>query len=224
MFYKLNKIQLTILSCLFIAGCQTDLDLDINKESQEQIVNQDIVFEKYLADQWTEELEDNPIFASLLGNKEFNQNITSNTKETFIKKRDDLYNNLLQLNSFNFEELNRQNKLNYQLKKISLENALEASEYPSYYMSLNQRGGVQSYYETGDRLVYETKQDYEDWLIRLSKYAINIVNTRINLEEGLSNNYTQPKLVTEQVIAQIDNILNSNIDDNPYLKIFYFSQ
>ena len=220
MFYKLNKIQLTILSFLFIAGCQTDLALDINKESQEQIVNQDIVFEKYLADQWTQELEDNPIFASLLGNKEFNQNITSNTKETFIKKRDDLYNNLLQLNSFNFEELNRQNKLNYQLKKISLENALEASEYPSYYMTLNQRGGVQSYYETGDRLVYETKQDYEDWLIRLSKYAINIVNTRINLEEGLSNNYTQPKLVTEQVIAQIDNILNSNIDDNPYLKIF----
>ncbi|MDC0546907.1 DUF885 domain-containing protein [Gammaproteobacteria bacterium] len=220
MFYKLNKIQLTILSFLFIAGCQTDLDLDINKESQEQIVNQDIVFEKYLADQWTEELEDNPIFASLLGNKEFNQNISSNTKEAFIKKRNDLYNNLLQLNSFNFEELNRQNKLNYQLKKISLENALEASEYPSYYMSLNQRGGVQSYYETGDRLVYETKQDYEDWLIRLSKYAINIVNTRINLEEGLSNNYTQPKLVTEQVIVQIDNILNSNIDDNPYLKIF----
>ena len=220
MFYKLNKIQLTILSFLFIAGCQTDLALDINKESQEQIVNQDIVFEKYLADQWTQELEDNPIFASLLGNKEFNQNITPNTKETFIKKRDDLYNNLLQLNSFNFEELNRQNKLNYQLKKISLENALEASEYPSYYMTLNQRGGVQSYYETGDRLVYETKQDYEDWLIRLSKYAINIVNTRINLEEGLSNNYTQPKLVTEQVIAQIDNILNSNIDDNPYLKIF----
>jgi len=220
MFYKLNKIQLTILSFLFIAGCQTDLDLDINKESQEQIVNQDILFEEYLADQWTQELEDNPIFASLLGNKEFNQNITSNTKETFIKKRDDLYNNLLQLNSFNFEELNRQNKLNYQLKKISLENALEASEYPSYYMTLNQRGGVQSYYETGDRLVYETKQDYEDWLIRLSKYAINIVNTRINLEEGLSNNYTQPKLVTEQVIAQIDNILNSNIDDNPYLKIF----
>ena len=74
-----------------------------------------------------------------------------------------------------------QNKLNYQLKEISLENALEASEYPSYYMSLNQRGGVQSYYETGDRLVYETKQDYEDWLIRLSKYVINNVIRKINL-------------------------------------------
>ncbi|MDC3376329.1 DUF885 domain-containing protein, partial [Gammaproteobacteria bacterium] len=111
MFYKLNKIQLTILSFLFIAGCQTDLALDINKESQVQIINQDIVFEKYLADQWAQELEDNPIFASLLGNKKFNQNITSNTKEAYIKKRNDLYNNLLQLNSFNFEELNRQNKL-----------------------------------------------------------------------------------------------------------------
>src|SRR5210317_2079033 len=141
-------------------------------------------------------------------------------EEFFSKKKAKLQTNLVNLNAFNFDNLNSENKLNYQLKKISLENSLEATNYPSYYMSLNQRGGVQSYYETGDRLVYETKQDYEDWLIRLSKYAINIVNTRINLEEGLSNNYTQPKLVTEQVIAQIDNILNSNIDDNPYLKIF----
>ena len=71
-------------------------------------------------------------------------------------------------------------------------------------MSLNQRGGVQSYYETGDRLVYESKQDYEDWLIRLSKYADNIANTKTNVEEGLEKGYTQPQLVTRQVILQID--------------------
>ena len=37
-------------------------------------------------------------------------------------------------------------------------------------MSLNQRGGVQSYYETGDRLVYVSKGDYEliGWLGYLS--------------------------------------------------------
>ena len=87
-------------------------------------------------------------------------------------------------------------------------------------MSLNQRGGVQSYFETGDRLVYESKQDYEDWLIRLSKYADNIANTKTNIEEGLEKGYTQPQLVTRQVILQIDNILNSEIVDNPYLKIF----
>ena len=60
-----------------------------------------------------------------------------------------------------------------------------------------------------------------DWLIRLSKYVDNITNTKINLRRRLGQkDYTQPQLVTKQVIAQIDNILNSNIENNPYLKIF----
>ena len=87
-------------------------------------------------------------------------------------------------------------------------------------MSLNQRGGVQSYYETGDRLVYESKQDYEDWLIRLSKYVDNITNTKNNLEEGLEKGLHQPQLVTKQVIAQIDNILNSILKIILILKFF----
>ena len=48
-----------------------------------------IVFEKYLADQWEQELEDSPIFASLLGNKKFNQDITSNTIKKHIEKKND---------------------------------------------------------------------------------------------------------------------------------------
>jgi prolyl oligopeptidase len=87
-------------------------------------------------------------------------------------------------------------------------------------MSLNQRGGVQSYYETGDRLVYSSKADYEDWLVRLTKYSDNINNTTNNLKEGLSKGFMQPKLVTKQVITQIDNLLNNDLDNHPYLKIF----
>ncbi len=102
-----------------------------------------------------------------------------------LKIKLSLNKDLINLNSFNYEKLNSDNKLNYKLKRIGLNNSIEAAEYPSYYMSLNQRGGVQSYYETGDRLVYESKQDYEDWLIRLSKYADNIANTKTNVEEGL---------------------------------------
>tara|TARA_B100001059_G_scaffold225865_2_gene253534 strand:+ start:389 stop:2173 length:1785 start_codon:yes stop_codon:yes gene_type:complete len=213
-----NKIYLSIASLTLVASCQTNY-LD-NNQVQEAIIDENIRFEDFLADQWEQNLEDSPIFASLLGNKKFNQDITSNNIKTFESNKLKLKIALNSLNSFNYNQLDSANKLNYQLKEISLSNAIEASNYPSYYLSLNQRGGVQSYYETGDRLVYSSKQDYEDWLIRLSKYVDNIINTKNNLEKGIQNGYTQPRLVTSQVIAQIDNILNSNIEDNPYLKIF----
>ena len=218
MVNRFNKIYLSIASLTLVASCQTNY-LD-NNQVQETVIDENIRFEDFLADQWEQNLEDSPIFASLLGNKKFNQDITSNNIKTFESNKLKLKIALNSLNSFNYNQLNSANKLNYQLKEISLSNAIEASNYPSYYLSLNQRGGVQSYYETGDRLVYSSKQDYEDWLIRLSKYVDNIINTKNNLEKGIQNGYTQPRLVTSQVIAQIDNILNSNIEDNPYLKIF----
>ena len=218
MFENPKKINFLILSIILLSSCQSNYEV-IN-EIPDFAIDENIKFEKYLSNQWEQNLEDSPIFASLLGNKKFNQDITSNSIKSFETKKLKFKENLKNLNSFDFKQLDSDNKLNYQLKEISLKNSIEASNYPSYYMSLNQRGGVQSYYETGDRLVYESKQDYEDWLIRLSKYVDNITNTKNNLEEGLEKGYTQPQLVTKQVISQIDNMLNSDIENNPYLKIF----
>ena len=218
MFNNRKKINFLILSIILISSCQSNYEFI--DEIPDSTIDENIKFEKYLSNQWEQDLEDSPIFASLQGNKKFNQNITSNSIKSFQTKKLKFKENLKNLNSFDFKQLDSDNKLNYQLKEISLKNSIESSNYPSYYMSLNQRGGVQSYYETGDRLVYESKQDYEDWLVRLSKYVDNITNTKNNLEEGLEKGYTQPQLVTKQVISQIDNILNSNIENNPYLKIF----
>jgi prolyl oligopeptidase len=215
-----KKTSLSIFLIFFTSACQIDSNVNLGDDLQKQVIDENIVFEKYLSNQWEQNLKDRPIFASLLGNKSFNQDITSNSIQEYVKNKAKLQKDLINLNRFNYEKLNSDNKLNYKLKRISLNNSIEAAEYPSYYMSLNQRGGVQSYFETGDRLVYESKQDYEDWLIRLSKYADNIANTKTNIEDGLEKGYTQPKLVTRQVILQIDNILNSEIVDNPYLKIF----
>jgi len=205
---------------LFVSSCQTNQneikEIEVNKIG----ISEDEKFEEYLDVQWDKDLEDRPIFASLLGDKRFNQDITPNNLEYYQKRISKLQERKQNLNAFNLSKLNSDNKLNYKLLNLNLDNSLEASRYPSYYMSLNQRGGVQSYYETGDRLVYSSKTDYEDWLIRLSKYSDNIKNTTINLKEGLAKGYTQPKLVTKQVITQIDNLLSNDLDRHPYLKIF----
>ena len=208
------------LTILFVGSCQTN-QIDIKEpEVNKIIVSEDLIFEEYLATQWNKNLEDSPIFASLLGDKRFNQNITPNDLDYYQSRIIKLQDKKEKLKTFDFNKLNSDNKLNYKLLDLNLDNSLEASNYPSYYMSLNQRGGVQSYYETGDRLVYSSRSDYEDWLIRLSKYSDNINNTTNNLKEGLSKGYTQPKLITKQVITQIDNLLNSDLDSHPYLKVF----
>ena len=217
--YK-NKIFLSVLSILVISSCQTVNKAEKESADDEMVISEDIRFEEYLSSQWNKNLEDSPVFASLLGDKRFNQEITPNSQKYYQERINKLEKKILKLQSFNINKLNSDNQLNYKLLTLNLNNSLEATNFPSYYMALNQRGGVQSYYETGDRLIYSSKSDYEDWLVRLSKYVDNINNTTLNLKEGLDKGYTQPKLITTQVIIQIDNILNSDIDNHPYMKIF----
>jgi len=215
-----HKNFILAFTLFFLSSCQTAQNEITEPDINTIVISEDEIFEEYLVAQWDEDLKDSPIFASLLGDKRFNQDITPNDKEYYQNRISILEEKKQKLKAFDFNKLNSDNKLNYKLLNLNLDNSIEASTYPSYYMSLNQRGGVQSYYETGDRLVYSSKTDYEDWLVRLSKYSENINNTTNNLKEGLSKGYTQPKLVTRQVITQIDNLLNNDIDSHPYLKIF----
>ena len=169
---------------------------------------------------WESNLKRRPVFATRLGDKRFNNKITSNTVEEFEKNKTQIQIDFKNLNSFNFDDLSEENQLNYRLKHVSLSSSIELSEYPSYFMSLNQRGGVQSYYETGDRLNFTSKQDYNDWLTRLSQYSNNIENSYENNKAGIEAGYTQPKLVTSGVISQIEAILDSTLENHPYLQVF----
>ena len=81
MVNRFNKIYLSIASLGLVVSCQTNY-LD-NNQVQETVIDENIGFEDFLEDQWEQNLEDSPIFASLLGNKKFNQDITSNSIKTF---------------------------------------------------------------------------------------------------------------------------------------------
>ncbi len=218
----MNKYSyLIIFSTIFMYSCTT-VEITNNAIEKELIleIDENQKFIEYLDSDWEKTLVNNPLFATYTGDKRFNNKINPNTIEQFNKDRIANLESLRKLNSINFDKLNEDNKLNYSLKKFDIESDLNLSQFPTYYLRLNQRGGIQSFYETGNRLVYQSKQDYYDWLSRLNQFSKNILTFLEINKLGLQNGYTQPKLVTQGVISQIDAIINSNIDSNPYLKVF----
>ena len=217
---KTNYLPLLIFLLASCSNIQFEQNLNILSETKAEVETQDTQFESFLANQWDEGLKDNPIFASNLGDKRFNTKISSNSSGQFKINKAKEEKSLKELQLFNIEFLNDENKLNYKLAELSMLNSIERMNFPSYLMRLNQRGGIQSFYETGDRLVFTSKQDYEDWLTRLNSFVENIDNSLTNNKKGLELGYTQPKLVTRGVIAQISAIINSDIENHPYLKVF----
>mgnify|MGYP001433262584 FL=1 len=177
-------------------------------------------FEEFLDENWETTLEKSPYFASLLGDKRYDDKVSSNSVADFYDNRDYEEYVLKVLDSINSGNLSEENQLNYRLLKLDYEVSLEGRKYPSFYMRLNQRGGVQDYYDYGNRLSFTTKSDYLNWFERVKGYTQNVKNSLINNREGLSKGYTQPRLVTEGVVSQIESLLGAEIDSHPYLRVF----
>ena len=210
----------SLLTFIFLISSCSSIDVAIEEPNKKKSVDENLKFETYLNEDWEIYLNENPLFASYVGDKRFNDKIKSNSIDVFNDSKKSDTSSLNKLRQINQSILSDENKLNYKLKEFDLLNNIESKEFPIYFLRLNQRGGIQSFYETGNRLVYTSKKDYLDWLSRLEQFSQNI-NTSLEInKKGLANKITQPKLVTEAVIAQISAILESNIENNPYMKVF----
>ena len=218
----MNKLNLLCLGfLLIIVSCTSIEPASVEaKDDQINVIDENQKFSKYLEDEWEKTLNKNPLFATYTGDKRANNKINPNTIEQFNKSKESVLESFNLLQQIDLNKLNEDNKLNYQLLEFDLKNDIYSNEFPTYYLRLNQRGGIQSFYETGNRLVYTSKQDYLDWLSRLEIFSKNILNSYEINKEGLIKGHTQPRLVTTAVISQIDAIVNSDIESNPYLKVF----
>ena len=216
-----KNLLISSASLIILFSC-TSIETNVNPNSSyiDIKVDENEKFLNYLNDDWQNTLNDNPLFASYTGDKRQNNKISSNNIDKFNKNKKSDEQSLKLLRSIDESKLTEENKLNYKLKEFDLLNSIGTREFPTYYLRLNQRGGIQSFYETGNRLVYTSKQDYFDWLERLRQFESNIYNAVEINKEGLSKGHTQPKLVTRGVIAQLKSIIESNIDSNPYMKVF----
>ena len=211
-----HLISIILISAL--VGIASNLSysfLTTERPSQDEID-----FKNLLDEDWEHTLQENPYFASLLGDLRFNNKVSSNSSEKF--KSDANYERafLDKLDKIKLSNLNDSDQLNYRLIKTSTEISFEGRNFPRYYMALNQRGGVQDYYSYGDRLNFSNNTDYEDWFERIKGFNENVKTSLMNNKEGLEMGYTQPKLVTRAVVSQIEGLLASSMEDHPYYKIF----
>ena len=213
------NFKLVIISSLILSSCST-VALEEKNAFDLDTIDENRKFELFLSDDWEKYLSNNPLFATYTGDKRQNNKINPNTVDHFFQELESDKTSLAGLYEIDFNKLNDENKLNYKLKEFSLNESINSKKFPTYYLRLNQRGGIQSFYETGNRLVYSSSQDYFDWLERLEEFTNHInISLKIN-KEGLSKGITQPKMITKGVIEQIDAIIDSDIDANPYMKVF----
>ncbi len=177
-------------------------------------------FTAFLDEYWEYVIDQNPTFASLLGYEGYDDKVSSNSISEFYKNRDFEKYVIDVLEKINPESLTKDDQLNYRLLLLSNETDLESRSFPGFYMRLNQRGGVQDYYDLASRLKLESILDHRNWFERVKSYSQNVKNSLDINREGLEKGYTQPKHIVRKVAEQIDSMTSKKTEENPYFKSF----
>ena len=140
LFYLLTIVFLSSCASIEIVNVSQDEITNVSKDVES--VSQDELFKKFLDKQWELDLADSPVFASMIGNKKYNKLISSNSIEQFNINKEKSNIALAKLQSFDIDMLSEDNKLNYRLAELGMQNDINRKKYPTYFMQLNQRGGV----------------------------------------------------------------------------------
>jgi len=175
-------------------------------------------FRKLLEVEWRRTLEENPTWASSLGDRRWNDRWPDLSPAGFERRTVHAKELVATLEGFDRGALSAADRLSLDLLLYETKIALEDASRHAYVFVLNQREGIQLADELADALRFETVKDYEDWLGRLRAFPLYMSQTIELLRQGIRERRLQPKVVLERVPKQIDQQISSAPDAHPFFR------
>ena len=135
-------------------------------------------FHALLDEAWEWQLRENPMMASGLGDRRYNDQWTDNSLAAIKRRQDETREFLRRTYAIDRSGLSEADRLNHELFRRSLQDRVDRFKFDGHLIPFYQRGGVQNLDSSTSRLRFVTVKDYEDWVARLGKIDAVIGQTR----------------------------------------------
>lgn len=177
-------------------------------------------FDTLLADFWESRMVNFPTFASSLGDRRFNDQWTDQSINAIDDRQAERREFLRRLYAIDSKALSEDNQLNYELFRRNLQSDVDSHQFKGYLIPFSHRGGVQTLNQTASRLRFTTVQDYEDWLLRMSKVDAVVEQTIARAERGRKEGLIAPAILMQRIPAQIATQLVEAGIESPFYEEF----
>jgi uncharacterized protein (DUF885 family) len=168
---------------------------------------------------WEDHLSHSPEFASSIGDKRFNDQLTDYSVAAYNDQlgRDRDY--LVRLGGIDTTGLSDQEVLSKDLMARELIQDLEESEFKLWEMPVNQFSGLHSELpQLVARLPFDTVKDYDDYIARLGKVPNAFDQITTNMLTGIDDHRVPPKYLLEKVLVQVNAITSQKPEDSPFAR------
>ena len=171
-------------------------------------------------EEWAYDLEQDPVGASILGDRRWNDRWPDVTLEAVDRRANHYRDVLARVEAIPRDRLPSVDHLNIDLFTREYNVRLAALALAWHVIPLDQRAGIQTTSDLTDILSFESLEDYEDWLARLRAFPAYMDATIGLLREGIGLRLVQPKLIVERIQGQVDRQIVSDPLASAYVEPF----
>ena len=167
-------------------------------------------------DYWEDVLKRQPEFASTIGDKRYNDQVTDHSVKAINEWLAAEQEYLMKLAAIDPAGLADQDQVSRELLIRRLTDDQEAAEFKEWEMPVNQMGGIYSSYpQLVAQLSFTTVKDYDDWIARLHKIPGAFDQVTANMSLGIDDKRVPPKYLLEKTLEQVNQLANQKPEDSP---------
>lgn len=172
-----------------------------------------------LAENWDYTMRTNPEWASMLGDKRFNDKLSDVSERAVYADLEEQKKFLARFKAIDTTGFPEQEALNKTLMVRNIELQLEDVPFKDWEMPVTQYSGIQiNVPQLVSVLPFDTVKDYDDYATRLQNLPKQFEDSMDLMRKGLADHLMPPKILLEQVVRQSEMIAKSQPEDSPFME------
>ncbi len=171
---------------------------------------------RLFADYWEDNLRHSPEFASILGDKRYNDQIADYSVQAYNASLEREQGFLMRLAAIDPAGFTDQEKISRDLLFRQFTEDQEASEFKEWEMPINQMGGVHTTYpQLVAQLSFADTKDFRDWIARLHAIPKAFEQVQHNMSIGVEDHRVPPKFLLEKALDQLKELASQKPEESP---------
>jgi len=172
-----------------------------------------------LFEHWEYTMRTNPEYASVLGDKRYNDKLTDFSEKEVYADIDAQKQFLARFLAVDVQGLPEQDALNHALMVRQIRVQLEGVPFKDWEMPVSQFGGIHiNAPQLVSVLSFETVKDYDDYIARLRLLPIAFAQITELMRKGVDDKLVPPRILLEQVARQSVKIADAEPEANPFFE------
>ena len=179
------------------------------------------VLKDLLAERWEYTMRTHPVWASMLGDKRWNDKLEDLSQAAIDKDLEEAKRFLARIEAIDTAGFPAQEALNKKLMVRNLRREIDGAQFKPWEMPVSQFGGIHIHLpDLVSVLSFESVKDYDDYIARLKAMPLLFEQTETQMRKGMADGLMPPRFLLEKVAEQANRVAAAEPEKASFAKPF----